>query len=302
VLKAASLWTGKLLWSRGFGTATDQPRLAAAGTQVIAARSSDTTPDAVSAFAAQTGKRLWTRTGMAEQPALLATFGGVLVYDVDQNLSPQPALFPVTELNPVTGKTLWRIKTAGPVSAVWNSPAEPAIAIATAGRDPRLIGADPVQRRVRWSAATSAETGTAPLLGFGQLLYVETAASSTASTDRLVDRDALTWRVRWSLPVSRALPRYLAFTGNGTWLLSYGQLTVPGKAGALVIGRTGKVVAKVTLPAPAQAPPAVTAGHDTVLQLDNLGCGILAGVGTAAVGSAAAGTTAVGTAAVGSAG
>ena len=206
---------------------------------------------------------------MAEQPTLLATRGGVLVYDVDQNVYPQPALFPVTELNPATGKTVWRVKTASPVSAVWYSADGPAIAIATVGSSPRLIVADPVQHLVRWSAAASVDTDTAPLIWFNQLLYVKRTTTSTAT---LVDRDTSSGKVRWSLPVPSALPRYLAFTGNGTWLLSYGQATVPGKAGALVIGLTGKVIARISLPAPAQAPPAVTAGHDTVLQLDTLDC------------------------------
>jgi hypothetical protein len=132
-----------------------------------------------------------------------------------------------------------------------------------------LIVADPVQHHVRWSVAASVDTDTAPLIWFNQLLYVKTTTTSTAT---LVDRDTSSGKVRWSLSVPSALPRYLAFTGNGTWLLSYGQFKVRGEAGALVIGPTGTVVAKVTLPAPAQAPPAVTAGHDTVLQLNTLAC------------------------------
>ena len=218
---------------------------------------------------------------MPWQPTLLATRGGVLVYDVYQNVYPQPALFPVTELNPATGKTVWRVKTADPVSAVWSSLDGPAIVIATVGRTPRLIVADPVQHLVRWSAKTSVDTDTAPLIWFNQLLYLKRTTTSTAT---LVDRDTSSGKVRWSLPVPSALPRYLAFTGNGTWLLSYGQVKVPGKAGALVIGLTGTVVAKVSLPVPAQAPPAVTAGHDTLLQLDTLDCAIST-VGSAAVGT-----------------
>jgi outer membrane protein assembly factor BamB len=283
-LEAVSLWTGKLLWSRGYGLATGQPALAAVGTQVIAAKTSGpaATTSSITAFASQTGKPLWKRTGMPEQPTLLATLGGVLVYDVDQNVYPQPKLFPVTELSPATGKTLWRIPTASPVSGVWSSPQTPAIAIATAGRGPRLIMADPVQHRVRWSVATSAGLGlgAAPLLWFGEVLYV----TATGSSATLVDREASSGKVRWSRSVPSALPQYLAATGNGTWLLSYGQAKVPGKAGALVIGQTGKVVAKITLPAPAQAPPAVTAGHDTLLQLDTLTCAI--SYAAAAVGQA----------------
>jgi outer membrane protein assembly factor BamB len=293
VLKAVNLWTGRPLWSRAYGLATGEPALAAEGNAVIAAKTSVSAPttSSITAFASQTGKPLWTRTGMADQPTLLATLGGVLVYDVDQNVYPQPALFPVTELNPATGKTVWRIPTAGPVSAVWSSLDGPAIVIATVGRTPRLIVADPVQHLVRWSAATSVDMDTAPLIWLNQLLYLKTTSTSTAT---LVDRDTSSGKVRWSLRVPSALPRYLAFTGNGTWLLSYGQATVPGKAGALVIGLTGKVVAKVSLPVPAQAPPAVTAGHDTLLQLDTLACATFA-VGSA-VGGAVHSTSAVGAA------
>ena len=140
--------------------------------------------------------------------------------------------------------------------------------------------ADPIQHIVRWSTAASVDTSMAPHIWFNQLFYVKTTTTSTAT---LVDRDTSSGKVRWSLSIPSALPRYLAFTGNGTWLLSYGQVKVPGEAGALIIGMTGTVVAKVTLPAPAQAPPAVTAGHDTVLQLDTLACA------TAAFGSAVGG-------------
>ena len=284
VLRAVSLWTGKLLWSRGFGTATGQPVLAADGTRLIAARSSGAktpSPGSVSEFASQTGKQLWTRTGMPEQPTLLDALGGVLVYDVDQDVYPQPALFPVTQLNPVTGNTEWRIPTAAPVSAVWSSPQTPAIAIAA-----ERWHAPPVPSPT-WSRAascgrpaTSADADTTALADAGRLIYAKTAASPVT----LVARDAASGLVRWSLRVPAAFPRYLVAVGGRSTLFSYGQLTVPGKAGALIIGATGKVIAKISLPAPAQAPPAVTAGYDTLLQLDTLACA------TASAGGAAGGT------------
>jgi outer membrane protein assembly factor BamB len=287
VLKAVNLWTGKPLWSRAFGLATGAPALAADGNEVIAAKTAGpaSTTSSVTAFASQTGKPQWTRTAMPEQPTILATRGGVLVYDVDQMVYPVPALFPVTELNPATGKTVWHVKTADPVSAVWSSPDGLAIAIATAGRTSRLIVGDPIAHRVRWSAAGSVDAGTTPLAFAGLLIYVKTAAHP----DTLVARDAASGPVRWSLRLPVALPWNLAATGDGTVLLNDGQAKPNGPAGALVIGLTGKIIAKVTLPAPAQAPPAVTAGHDTVLQLDTVPCAFAA-VATAGTAAGSAGT------------
>jgi outer membrane protein assembly factor BamB len=278
-LKAVSLWTGKLLWSRAYGLAAGQPAIAALGSRFIAARSSDAagTASSVTSFVAQTGKPLWTRTGMPGQPTLLGAPGGVFVYDVDQNVSPLPPLFPVTELNSASGKTQWRIPTGGPVNAVWLSWSEPdLLVIATTGRTPRLIGANPLTHRVRWSAKAPVDTDTTPLLFAGALGYLTTFGDPAT----LVMRDGSDGPVRWSRSIPSAQPHYLTATGGGTILLSYGQATVPGKAGALVIGWTGKVTAKISLPAPAQAPPAVTEGGDTVLQLDTLQCA------TAAVGTA----------------
>ncbi|HTR96085.1 MAG TPA: PQQ-binding-like beta-propeller repeat protein [Trebonia sp.] len=295
-LDAVSLRTGTPLWSRGYGAGYGNPRLVAVGTRVIAAKDPDLAAadgGSVAAFSAQTGKVLWTRTGMSRQPTLLATSGSVLVYDQSQNVYPTPVLFPVTELNPATGKTQWRIPTAGPVDAVWWSPG--ALTIATTGRTPRLYAADPVAHRVRWSAAVSADFDTAPLAAAGQLIY----AKSAANPDTLVSRGAASGQVRWSLRVP-AEPHYLVAMGGGTTLASYYTVTAPGKVGALVISKTGKVIAKIALPTAAQAPPAVAAGGDTVLQLDTPQCGV-AFAGGAAVTGAAAGASAAGTA-VGTAG
>jgi hypothetical protein len=114
----------------------------------------------------------------------------------------------------------------------------------------------------------SVDTGTTPLAYAGQLIYLKTAASR----DTLVARDAALGPVRWSLRVPAGLPQYLVATGGGSELLTLVPVTVPGKVGALVIGTTGKVIAKISLPAPVQAPPAVSDGNNVVLQLDTLEC------------------------------
>ena len=302
-LTAVSLRTGAPLWSRRLGAGTGNPRLAAVGTRVIAAQDPDLAAadgGSVTAFSAQAGKPLWTRTGMSQQPALLATSGSVVVYDQDQNIFPLPALFPVTELDPATGKTVWRITTDGPVSAVWWSPGT--LAIATAGRAPRLYVADPVAHRVRWSAPGSVDFNTVPLAAAGQLIY----ATMAATQDTLVARGAAAGALRWSLRVSGTQPHYLAAMGGGNTLVSYYVVTASGKVGALVIGKTGEVIAKIPLPTAAQAPPAVAAGGDTVLQLDTPQCGFAfasgAAVNGATAGSSAGRTSVAGTAGAGTAG
>ena len=272
-LLGADLSTGKLLWSRPFGT-SDGP--AAAGDIVVATKAG-----VVAGFDARTGARLWSRGGMPEQPALTVQSAAHLaVSDLGQNVSPLPRLFPVTGLLATTGRSDWAVTTNSPVAAVWAGPA--GIVVATANSyQPELLLIDPATGHVRWRVSTDADPETPPLVTDSDVVYQLSVPTRTGSLNRIVDRAAATGKVRWSMPTGQAnSPFILSPPGQDILLvLDLGLPKTPAEV--LAVDRaTGAVRAKVPLPAYVPV-AAVATGGGTLVQSATPVCAI------AAAGSAA---------------
>jgi outer membrane protein assembly factor BamB len=259
-LEAADLTTGKLLWSRPFGT-SDGP--IAAGTVVVATKGG-----VVAGFDARTGARLWSRGGMPSQPTVTVRAATqVLVADLDPYGLPQTRLYPVTGLSTTTGTTQWAVTTDSPVSAVWATANGIAVATAAAsGHQQELLVVDPATGHLRWKVAVDVDPDTAPLITASDVVY----AASHAGRSQIVDRAAATGKVRWTLTGSA---QFIANPLGADFLVVAGLASAKTPAEVLAVSRaTGAVKAKVALPASVSAAP-VLAGGATLMQAATFPCG-----------------------------
>lgn len=277
-LTVVDLATGHVRWSR---TASHSPNPVVAGGVVMVAADAPYPQQhgSVTGYDARTGKLLWTRHDMATQPVLQVSAGRVVVYDDAQQVYPRPPLWPVTALSPATGRTLWRVPTAGPVGAVSAGPSGVAVSTSLPSR---LYLIDPGTGRLRWQIPASLGLQT-PLDTGTDLLYIGRA--STAAPLSLVDVRAADGSVRWSLPVPA--------TASGT-VFQFGGLAVitvypsrPGSSGLLAAFRlaTGEPAWTVKVPTMVQVTPTV-AGADLLVQPTDpaIGCPATATTSVSAIG------------------
>jgi len=256
ILQGADLTTGKLLWSRKFGT-SDGP--AAAGDVVVATKGG-----VVAGFSARTGAELWSTDGMPNQPTVtVRTATQVLVSDLDPYGEPLPRLYPVTGLSAATGRSQWAVTTAAPVTGVWAGSAGVVVTTAAAaGGQPELLLINPANGQVRWRVSGYADAFVAPLIGATDVVYavsVPTSAKSHPGLDQVVDRSLSTGQVRWSMT---AAADFLAQPSASDLLMVAGGTSA---VKVLTVDRaTGKVKATVTLPAMVSVAPVVTAGTTLV--------------------------------------
>jgi outer membrane protein assembly factor BamB len=256
IIEGADLSTGKLLWSRRFGT-SDGP--AAAGTVVVATKGG-----VVAGFNGRTGAELWSADGMPNQPTVTVRAATqVLVADLDPYAEPLPRLYPVTGLSAATGRPQWALTTAAPVTGVWAGSAGVVVTTAAStGHQPELLLLNPATGQVRWRVSAYAAAETAPLISASDVVYAVSTPASAKShpgLNQIVDRSLATGKVRWSMITAAD---FLA-QPSGSDLLLVASDTSALKV--LTVDRaTGKVKATVTLPAMVSVAPVVTAGSTLV--------------------------------------
>jgi outer membrane protein assembly factor BamB len=274
-LMVVNLVNGRVRWTR---TAGHVAPAVVGGVVVAAVPARYPQPHgAVMGFDAKTGRLLWTRHDMPEQPSLAVAGEHVVVYDASQAVSPPVPLWPVTALSPATGRTLWRTAISQPVYMVLPGPS--GLAVTTFSKS-RLYLINPVTGHVRWSTSylgsqqPPSDTGT-------DLLY--TAGTGGVEGMTLVDLRAANGSVRWTAPApATAWGTVLRF---GPYAVVIGAPKNPGDAGVLAafLLSTGKRAWTVTVPTLVQVPLVAAGGHLLAQPTDPaVGC---AAVGTAAVGS-----------------
>jgi outer membrane protein assembly factor BamB len=245
-LSVADLTTGRLRWSRTAGHSLGP--IAVGGVVIVGAEGNGGSAGSVMGYNARTGKLLWTRHGMPDQPEPQVAPGHVVFYANTQSVS---------ALSPATGRTLWRVRTAGPVHTLTAGPS--GIAVSTSNPD-RLYLIDPVTGRVRWhipftGSQVPLDTGT-------DLLYAPAAAGNRQG---LVDLRAANGSVRWAVPapptVSGLVLRF------GAYAVTVGGAIRPGTPGLLSAFQlsTGKATWTTKVPTLIQVPLAV-AGTDLLVQ------------------------------------
>jgi outer membrane protein assembly factor BamB len=255
-LKVANLATGRIRWSRTAGHSAGP--VAVGGVVVADAEGKGLSAGSVMGYDARTGKLLWTRHGMPNQPVLLVTPGRVLVYSNTQMVYPRPALWPVTALSIATGRTLWQTATAGPVDMLSAGPS--GIAVSTSN-PVRLYLINPLTGRVRWSRPFT--DTNAPLDTGSDLLYF---GSAPGTSQPLVDVRAATGAVRWTASFHRAYgPDTMVSSGADVVLPFSGQPDTSGAGLSAFRLATGKAAWTHLLPTLVQVPLAV-AGADLLVQ------------------------------------
>jgi outer membrane protein assembly factor BamB len=266
-LSVADLTTGRLRWSRTAGHSLGP--LAVGGVVIVGAEGNGGSAGSVMGYNARTGKLLWTRHGMPDQPEPQLAPGHVVFYANSQSVS---------ALSPATGQTLWQVGTAGPLHTLSAGPS--GIAVSTANPD-RLYLIDPVTGRVRWRIPFTGSQ--APLDTGTDILYAPAAAGSRQG---FVDLRAANGSVRWAVPApATASGLVLRF---GAYAVTVGGAIRPGTPGLLSAFRlsTGKAAWTVKVPTMIQVPPAV-AGADLLVQPTDPVMACPAGGALSAVGRAA---------------
>jgi outer membrane protein assembly factor BamB len=291
-LMAVGLDAGRLLWSRPYGVqeGTDGPD--AVGPVLVMA-----SHGTVTGFDARTGAVRWSHSGMPGAVGSVAGPGDeVLLYDLLQQASPPqrpvPAsrLFPVTALDAVTGRVLWRAKTAGPVSEL--SARGAVITVGTSGPY-RLTLLNPAGHAV-WSAPdylpnplSWVDTGT-------DLVYVSSEPDVNApgvqpGLTRVTDRRLSTGAVRWSLRLGAYSSNQIVQPDGGNVLVT----DQPGSGGApaalALDAASGQIRGQAPLALTVNAPPTV-AGGGALLEA-NAECAVPAASGAPAAGPGPAAST-----------
>jgi outer membrane protein assembly factor BamB len=263
-LAVADLTTGRLRWSRP-GSYSPAPGPVAVGGTVAAAADGNGSPadGVVAGFDTRTGRPLWTRRGMPDQPQLEAAAGRVLVYASTQNVVPSPALWPVTALSPQTGQTLWHAATAGPLGAL-SASAQRSGGIAVSTTSPGgLYMIDSATGRVRWHLATDVGGGL-PLVTGTDVVYV---SGATQGGQRLVDLRAGDGSARWATPLAGSVFLPEPTTPFGRDLVVSLGSGEPGEPARLVayLAATGAQAWTTVVPTLVQVPP-VAAGANLLVQ------------------------------------
>jgi outer membrane protein assembly factor BamB len=276
-LEAASLSTGRPLWSRAYGQSVGP---IAVGDVIVASKyvgplAAPTRTYA--AFAAATGKPLWSRAGFPDSVTAVAAPGGrLLLYDPAQVLTPKdlkPKPYPVIALSAATGKQLWTLTTPKLVDAVW---AGSSWALIATGLQGEVLVADPTARldlvslatgKLKWSAGgTHTDPYAAPLISATDVVFVQT----TPATGTVIDREVSTGAQRWKAVISDAYGRFLLRPSGPNVLVTFPGATSAKPPVLLAVNAvTGKTAATADLTEAVQVPPAVTGG-DVDLQLNRL--------------------------------
>jgi outer membrane protein assembly factor BamB len=265
-LAVADLGTGGLRWSRP-GQFLPGP-VAVGGVLVAAVSGAGSTGSSfgsVSGYDTATGRLLWTRRGIPAQPQLQVVAGRLIVYTNTQNISPRPAVWPVTALSPATGRTLWRAATAGPVGAVSASTG----GVAVSSTDPdELYLIDPVTGRVRWHRASEVNSTATPLVTGTGVVYVSDSGGGAApGGTRLAELRASDGSVRWAARLADSVFLTEPVLPFGPYLvvsLGSGQRDDPARLVAYQAA-TGAVAWTARVPTLVQVPPAVV-GRQLLVQ------------------------------------
>ncbi|HXL91872.1 MAG TPA: PQQ-binding-like beta-propeller repeat protein [Streptosporangiaceae bacterium] len=187
-LEVVNLATGAVRWTRRTGTSQ---ALAAAGGAVYFG-----VDGRLTAYDSQTGRQVWTTSGLPAQPAAQLAGGLLLVTSTVQGGTAQAgsALGAVTAVTPATGRIAWRFDPGPTVSVL---AADPVVGVAVATYNPdRLYLLDPATGRPRWQAATAVGFGTVPLFTADGVIDVEGGIAGFGAV-RVVDRDVANGRIRW---------------------------------------------------------------------------------------------------------
>jgi outer membrane protein assembly factor BamB len=268
-LTAVDLSDGKRLWTRGYGRT---PLVQASGANlVVSTRTSDTAPVALTGLRGRDGAALWSRAGFPGWISVLPAPGGRVLLD-GANATPAPgaAAYPLTALSAATGRTLWQVRPAAQVTAVWATMAGVVIATGTPGRD---YAADPAARlylaslttgKVRWSAPGHTDPETTALITPGEVVTVAT----TPSTGAVIARSARTGAVRWKAPITDAYGRYLAQPAGPDLLVAFPGASL-GQPSRLLSLDTATGATRATDPLPFTSTvgaPLTVAGRDALTE------------------------------------
>jgi outer membrane protein assembly factor BamB len=187
-LEVVNLADGAVRWTRRTGTSQ---ALAAAGSVVFFG-----VDGRLTGYDAQTGRLLWTTSGLPAQPAAQLAGGLLLVTSVVQGGTAQArsALGAVTAVTPATGRIAWRFNPGPTVNVLAADPAA-GVVVATYNPD-RLYLLDPATGRPRWQAAAAAVFGEVPLFTADGMIGVEGGIGGFGAV-RLVDRDVASGRGQW---------------------------------------------------------------------------------------------------------
>jgi outer membrane protein assembly factor BamB len=222
-LAGIDLSDGKRLWTRV--SQARQTVVQASGPDlVVSTRTSFTSPVTLIGLRGRSGAALWTRAGFPGWVSVVSAPGSRVLLD-GMNASPAPGAVPppVTALSAATGRTLWRVQTKAPVTAVW--PSEAGVAIAT-GLPGEVLVQDPAARlylaslatgKVRWSSPGHTDPETTPLITSGGVVTVAT----TPSTGTVTARSAQTGAVTWKAPITDAEGRFLTRAAGPNLLVAF---------------------------------------------------------------------------------
>ena len=215
-------------------------------------------PSVLVGFGEQTGRQLWARTGLPDEPDVQADGGVVLMSGVN-DLQGRQVPTPLTALSAANGKTLWHA-AVGFLYDLWTRPGQAVFGSATG-----MYDVSPATGAKRWQAPVTPE----------HTLLTSTDAVYFASGGDLTARRLAGGTVAWRQPG--------ALGGGGDTFI-----VAPSGPNALIAGgnnfddppqtvvsavslATGKLVATVKLPSDLPAAPAV-AGRDAIYELNPESC------------------------------
>jgi len=279
-LTAIDLTTGKQLWSRGYAKT---PFVQTAGPAVVvSSKTSAQSPVTLTGVRGSSGAAFWSRTGFPSWVSILSAPGGRVLVDGINVLPPlppkKPAVYPVIALSAATGKTLWQVKTARQVTAIWPTTAGVAIATGLAGevyvQDPtaRLYLTSLTTGKIRWSAPGHTDPEATPVITPAGVISVAT----TPATGTVTGHSARTGAVTWKAPITDVYGRYLAKPAGPNVLVAFPGASASKPSRLLALNAaTGATAATSLLPytATVNAPLAVTGGS-ALLEPQSASCAV----------------------------
>jgi outer membrane protein assembly factor BamB len=213
LLKVVSLASGKTRWSAQAGAS---PALAAAHGIVVFSMSGRAT-----GYDDRTGRVRWRVTGLPHQ-AQVQVAGGLAV--VTSAVAGGSAPTAMTAIVPGSGHVAWRFDTGVPLTLLGAGPH----GLAVSDSDPaeHLYLVNPATGRPRWRMATAAQVqGGIPLVTATDVVAVEGRTSF-----QVVDRDARTGKVRWTVPAGQVVVPLVA---DGPLVLVLNEPAQPGQPASL---------------------------------------------------------------------
>jgi outer membrane protein assembly factor BamB len=286
-LTAVDLTAGRRLWSHAYAKT---PLVQAAGTTVvISSKTSGESPVTLTGVRGRSGAPLWSRTGFPNWVSIMSAPGGRVLVDGINVIPPapprQPAVYPVIALSAATGRTLWQVKTARQVTAIWPASAGVVIATGLAGQvyvqDPtaRLYLASLATGKVRWAAAGHTDPETTPVISSSGVITVAT----TPATGTVIDHSARSGAATWRAVITGAYGRYLAQPAGPDVLVAFPPASAGQPSRLLALdAATGVTRATDFLPYTAMVgAPITVAGHDALLEPEAASCAVPVAPGTA---------------------